>query len=428
MLATLVLMTLPMMAWDGPDPASPEALFAQFRNNTKAFHTLKLQWRREANRTPEWIAQEKTAIQDLEAKAAALDNTTDDYHELNQEIHRRNQAFPQLLGARRMVQAYRTDRVRFRVCTAPVNWNAINAGPDWSLPDEPVTEESMKTTFNNFSFVAYAGDPNGGFMTGMPMGGGFLSAQVRRLNSFGDRNLFPPLGVEKAEWGVPDLWHPIDAFFRDGPAEFSTVGRETIDGHEVVVIERRAEPSPQKGQATNRRVFIITRAWLDPKRGALPMRITWSYLEEIDGKPSPATLLAKNPWQVLETTEILEVKNAGFYPSKGTIKQYGPMSTGAAPTKSATLVPFSIVEETTTWEVAKIEANEPITGPFTIPIPKGTYYYDEVLGYQVRAGYELKNQTKLPWSLCGVIIGGWAVYGLVAVSLRRSRRRASVPN
>ena len=119
------------------------------------------------------------------------------------------------------------------------------------------------------------------------------------------------------------------------------------------------------------------------------------------------------------------MKDAGFYPSKGTIKEYNPMATGTAPSNPGAPAAYSFVEEITSWEVAKIEANEPIAGTFTIPISKGTYYYDETLGY---TGYKPKNQSILPWSLCGVIVGGWAIYGLIAVSVRRSRRRLDVPN
>ena len=426
MLATLVLMALPMMAWDGPDPVTPESLFAQFRDNTKAFKTLKLQWRRDATRTEEWATHEKMVIRDLEAKASALANTTDEYHELSQEINRRTQPFAQLLAPRRMVQSYRTNRVGYLACAAPVNWDAIHSGPDWYLPDEPVTAESMRTTFPNFFLGAYTGDPTKGFMWCTPLLGGTVSAQVRRLNYYADEhNYFPPLGVEKSEWGSDVLWHPIDLFFRADFKQFTTVGRETIGGHEAVVIESRKETPRQKTQAANLRFFEINRAWIDPERGALPLRIEWSYLEEIDGKPAPGKLLGKNPWKVLETTEILDVEGGGFYPSKGIIKEYGPMLTKVDTTTPEARLPFSILQESTTWEAAKIEANQPINQEFTIPIPKGTYYYNEIMNYTVLAGHEYQNQSKLPWSLCAGIIGGWLIYSLIALSVRGHRRRVN---
>lgn len=415
MLVFSMVLALSMMVGDGAEADSPGALFSQFRENFKSFKTLKLQWRLDKSSTDEWFAHETAAIASLEAQLAQMpDDTTDEYHSKNQQIQGRRRLFAQLRQPRRLVQSFRTDRTRFLVVSAPANWDSLLRGNDWSLPDEALSEESLKSKYTNFSMISYLGNPHRGFFWCTPIGGGTLSAQVRRANIQDDHNDFPPLGVENPDWGPDGIWHPIDMFFRAGPSGFTNVGRETIDGHETVILERR-KPVANLNSSNPQR-FEVVRAWLDPQRGALPVRIHWIIEERVSGNPARTKPVGSNPRKVLETTEIVEVAGAGFYPSKGQIRVYGPQD----PSNLPGTVPFSVVEELTTWEVAKIEANKPNAESYAVPMPKGTYYYDEAQGYMVRTGYENEDHTKLPWTLCGILVAGWVVYGLVA--LVRSRR------
>ncbi len=220
--------------------------------------------------------------------------------------------------------------------------------------------------------------------------------------------------------------------------------RETINRHETIVIESRTAVPAVPGQAANTHRFEVIRACLDSNRGTLPLRITWSYQEEIDGNPMVKKPVGANPWKVLETTEIIEFKGAGFYPSKGSLKVYGPNFRVTAPTiapPSSPFVivqtpqlpvpsfvsplatsPFAVVEEITTWVVAKIEANKPSSELYTVPIPKDTYYYDETQSYTVRSGHDNDNATKLPWSLSGILVAGWVIYAIVALMKVRMRK------
>ena len=461
MLTLLFILALPLVATDTPAPVddSPASLFAEFHRNFRAFRSLKLQWRRDETTPPEWSAHQADRIMALEKEAAGLDDdASGHYHEIQQEIQRLRQSMANLQAPRHMVAAFRTDRSRFLVMGAPDQWDSLHAGNDWALPDVPISPESLKSAYHDFWIVSYAGDPTRGFFWTMPTVGGAMSVQVRRANYQDGHTDFPPLGVEKGDWGPESLWHPIDIFFRADPRKFATIGREAIRGRSAVLIERRTEAPDTSGLAAGAKRFEVVRAWLDPERGALPLKITWSFQDEVAGKPPVRTPVGANPWKVLETTEIVEVKapgtepdgrvRVGSYPTRGTITLYGPDFRGSVlvggigrprpvrvtmagggpiPAGPGATPPFAVVQEVTTWEVAKIVANTEAAGAETykIPIPKGTYYYDESQNSMIRAGYENENPAKLPWALSGAIVSGWAIYGVVA--LARRRRRAETP-
>ena len=199
-------------------------------------------------------------------------------------------------------------------------------------------------------------------------------------------------------------------------ATFRTVGREAIDGRDAVLIERRTEVG-NPGQP--RAVAEIVRAWLDPERGALPLKIEWTNEPIVDEKvilrPS-----GSEPDRRLTTTDIQPIGD-GYYPMRGKIEVFGIDPEAGAANAAAP----RLVMETTTWTVGTIRANQPLPATLTtIPIPKDTYYYDEFSGRSLRAGYDGSQVTRLPWMLCGGIVAGWLVYGLIALTRSALARRS----
>ena len=77
-------------------------------------------------------------------------------------------------------------------------------------------------------------------------------------------------------------------------------------------------------------------------------------------------------------------------------------------------------------EVATIEADAPEKESFFVPIPVGTYYYDEIQGGSIKSGDEGNNPARLPWILCGLIGLGWAAWFGVALARRLARLTAKV--
>jgi hypothetical protein len=291
-----------------------------------------------------------------------------------------------------------------------------------------VTEASMRQDYQGFELVAHDGDPAHGFRWVTPYGGG-ASCMIRARLYQDDRNEMPPLAFRKLPESRPR--HPIDELFENDPKTFRTLRRETIDGHATVLIEQRTDAvvwpagsakGPPAGSAGSVEQFNVTRAWIDPERGGLPLKIEWSYDLRKDGQPQPGS---GKPYKVLEVTEIADLGEGRFYPTRGAIRTYGLNPVEAAKQAAdksfdaEALVPY----EETTWHANKVEADLAPNESLSLPFPKGTPYYDEMTGFSMRSGEEGYNASRLPWTLCGAIAAGWALYGLYAAGRAIAGRR-----
>ncbi len=437
---TIVLVGL--LAAVGPeDPAdSPGRLFAQFRENRDKFRTLEVQWRRDPKHTDDWRLSLTKRLSSVEAEFAKLETTDSEvYRRLQVEQQGLRTQLAQFRGSIGTFHTFLGDGKRFMMRHAPPNWGLTHTDEDWLMPDEPVTPETMARDYSGFTFQSYQGDPNLGFRVWTLVAGGNpgTGAVYRNLQDIYAANFFPPLVT------LPSLpgklpWHPIDLLFAANPGEFRTMGRTVIDGTEVVIVERRSqtvqEPSPLKSQVGGRlRQDQVERAFLDPARGALPVRIEWDSELFVDGKPLPRPR-GYRPHRVLEVTKIVKVPEAGFYPTEGREILYGddPKVEGPGNTPEGLIagnlfeIP-SVAFEETSWQAAKVRANAPLRETFALKFPENAYYYSEIDGYSGRVGDEHRDGSALPWSLCAVIVAGWAVYGIAgAVRHRRAWSRSRI--
>jgi len=143
---------------------------------------------------------------------------------------------------------------------------------------------------------------------------------------------------------------------------------------QIIHIIRSPRPIPPRlltvvpSQPTKRHVEIV-RAHIDPRRGGLPLRIEW---EREDAPTNERTTD-----RTLETTEIVEVEGAGFYPKSGTIRVFGDDESS----------PPRVLFEKTTWNASILRDDALLPETLTaIPIPLGTNYFDEYRGRTIRAG------------------------------------------
>lgn len=425
-----LLLLVPTIPADDGDLPTPSALFDRYRANFDAFSTLKVRWKRVQSHTAAAVASEEAQIVALQSRIAEMDPDAPKYHELNQQLNARRTIRGGMGVPRPLFQTFLTDRKRFMLRSAPAGWEVGHPGDDWKLPDVPVTEASMTRDYQGFELVSFDGDPAHGYRWITPFAGG-ASAMIRARLYQDDRNELPPLAVNRLLEGRPR--HPLDEFFNNDPKTFRAVRREAIDGRPAVLIEQALDGSlrslgtgrPQPGGAGKGFEQLgVTRAWIDPERGGLPLRIEWSQELRKDGQLQPGT---GKPYKVLEVTEILSVGGA-FYPTRGMIRTYGLAPAEAAknaagkPYDASALVPY----EETTWHAARVEANVPLGESFALPFPKGSYYYDEIHGYSMRAGEEGQDHSRLPWALCGALAGGWIVYAFYAGTRALvGRRRAA---
>lgn len=440
-LLILAALALPQGPGDGPSPPSPREMSNLFRKNFDAFRSLEVQWRRDQGRTAEWAAMQERTYDRLAAAIEAAGTGVENEHELRQQLNNQRQVILEGRRSKSVFQTFLTDRTRFMLRTAPPNWGFTHGDDSWLMPDVPVTATSLKATYAGFAVLSYAGAPTQGFRNWVPqsyppMGSG----QKTRLNPTGEAGQFPPLGVDRADWGKE--WHPIDAFFKDGPESLRTVGLATVDGHETVVVERRTKNEHPRSflteaefRAHGSRVeqFEVARAYLDPRSGGLPRKIEWDIERFYDGKPLPRPGSSR-PYRVLDGVEIVAVEGAGFYPVRGRDQLFGqdPKWTGPMNTFGNELAgrvhdfPM-VVHEETTWHAAMVKGDITPDETFSLPFPDGSYYYDEISGRTELAGREGRDEAWLPRTLLGVVLAGWVVYGVATLATAMLLRRRPRP-
>ncbi|MDB5352506.1 MAG: resA 6 [Planctomycetota bacterium] len=438
MIAVLMLVALGMP----PEPVaddlpSPTELFKLYRKNFDGMHTLKLQWKRDHKYTEAWSQIQAKTLESLASEIARLPaDGSDDSHAKRQEMVRQRQMMAVNLVTKTLFQTYLTDRTRFMMRNAPPNWAVTHTDDDWLMPDVPVTPETMTSRYAGYTLLSYSGDPARGLRSWTPQAYTGGAGQIQAVNVPGLTNhLFPPLGADRKEWG--GTLHAIDQFFQDDSKTYRTIGRATIDGHETVIVESRTENMSLRSFLTEADAkvngphvsqFEVVRAYLDPKRGGLPVKIEWDGESFYDGKPLPRPKSSR-PQRVLEVSEILELKGGGFYPARGVDRTYGPDPNWTGPANTfpgllaGKVLEFPTVPyEETSWKAASVVANEPLTESFAMKFPDGTYYYNGMTNTNEQSGWEDRSPIRLPWALSGVIVAGWLVYGLVALARTLHRR------
>ncbi len=403
--------------------------------------TLRVQSTRTRVRTLAWSAAMIKQAEAIEARIAEDDQAT----EAAERPYNAPQLAQQAAGLRSQAAQggdmtlpstdYWTDRYgiqfRFRI--------PIGAAPS-AFPDDPPTTAALGTTYRNTIIVSSPGPGApvatwNGSQNGMaPTGGIFKSYRV------GDAKLIatPPFGVVRPDWGLP--LNPYDEFY-EGPGEFPrVVGRAVIDGRPTLILERRTAAMPPRSfltesefqrLGTRLRRSTLIRAWVDPARGYLPLRLEWDAEALLDGKliaPPAGT----KPNRVIEEVVLREVAPGIFYPSSGAIREYQPDPSykGPTPTVAAwveqgtegTAGPPVVLVETVAWAAPVVEVGRPMAGIFALEFPVGTTYYDEVRQRNTIRGREFFDGPGLPLALAGGVAGLWVAAGLAYLAWRRFRR------
>ncbi len=429
----IALMLMPaLLAADAPppppkakpagDPVVAQAV-AKFRENFDRFGTLEVQWRREQHYTEAWIAMQDRLAEEQAKAVEAMDPSDPRFDQAQKASQAKRGAMTQFRVPTAFHQTFLTDRIRFQMRTARQPGIVLDPDAKLDMPsDGPTTAANLPQDFVGVSFISYRGIPSEGFRTwriDYPGNPGYGSILTRNQNT--GEAFFPPLGINRRDWAGDDSqWHPIDLFLRDPTAEIRAVGREKVGDRETVVLERWGGPEPNKPGMTTGGPVI--RAFLDMERGALPLKIEWTMGQKAMGQP-PTTSPGVRPHQVLETTEIVQVKGAGFYPKRGTIRTFG---SDPGSWKGTGPPPVDLMEETT-WRAVAIEANAPLKDDMSLPFPQGVYYFDQRIGASLYEGAIVAGGTRLPWLLCLGLLAGWAIFGVVMMArsmIRKSRKRS----
>jgi len=169
--------------------------------------------------------------------------------------------------------------------------------------------------------------------------------------------------------------------------------QETLDGRKVYLVEQVHErelpadfvpkeiASKYPGKVG---LLDVARAWVDPRRGFLPVRYELGMAHTYEGKRLGSEGL--NYHLVLTVSDFRQFPNGGWYPVDGKVESFmqDPAATkrGVAANDLNKILagtaerPPLVAYSTTTWKVLNIEADEDLAGAFTLEFPTNTEYFE----------------------------------------------------
>jgi hypothetical protein len=236
--------------------------------------------------------------------------------------------------------------------------------------------------------------------------------------------------------------HPIDELFLDRAlmpknGQFTMIGEREVDGRVCVVLESRSsepvdssdfEPEDWKRNGASFGQTEVTRVFIDPSRGHVPIRAEWERELTVAGKPVAREI--SRPDRVLEVSEVRTSGEGGYYPASGVIRTYGlgPRDWTAKTLEGVSSakgeVGEGVLHSEETWALAEMTAGPLATYAVTLAFPERTTVSDEQSNRFFVYGVEQRQPNiVLPWMLSGVLVLGWAIFGCVCLARRLFRER-----
>jgi hypothetical protein len=200
------------------------------------------------------------------------------------------------------------------------------------------------------------------------------------LRTIASKISFPTIGFINPEWTHPDAWSDLDLFMSYQSSAYRLIGKDKIDGREALLLECVTFSAPGKFGRT-------TKAWIDPRRGFLPIRLEYLVLNP-DG-----TLRFREA--LTEVSEIQQI-GASYYPMRGVrqefivdpsveVERVKRQAAGQAEPKVADLRPTNGWRKT--WIVESVKPAAPLDkSAILLAFPIGTVYHNEETGKWSRTG------------------------------------------
>ncbi|MCY2967821.1 MAG: hypothetical protein NT069_30030 [Planctomycetota bacterium] len=176
--------------------------------------------------------------------------------------------------------------------------------------------------------------------------------------------------------------HPLTGLFSPGAKSSRVIGRSAIAGVDCLMVERLFDSDRAPLHSGFGELY---RAWLDPQRGYMPVRVEIHYAQPEESawqkwyarvsqgmaELNPPSMDAPTVFVVVSS--IQEVIPGAYYPMKGT-----EFVTGPAPIEGGRLPQASAIHQKTVWEVERVVADPPMdTVMFALQFPSSTLYFDE---------------------------------------------------
>lgn len=398
----LVLLTVCAGIGSSEPVIRPEDLVAGYRQNMAAFQTLRVTWTRTSQFAPNWFNHHEKLAKASEERAAQQGLSPEERAAYLKDAESERRAISAHRDPIVLEQDYWTDRVNFQMRVLPAGTKG--AAPDHSLfPDVELTPEALQGEFAGIFILSFypSAAPSAfriwaGAKRGAMHAAGVRGDNPNTQNPNTRETYFPPLGVSDSQWGAQ--WHPFDAFFSGPIEEMQVTGEDNVDGEHTYILERRVEQKDKRSFMTaedleqfgaDMQVFRLTRAWIAPQQGYIPLRMEWDVTRTYRGKPLiTARKRPGPPGRVLSEVRVRRIDGGGYYPVAGTIREYSVDAN--ARVRGAKLadilagrplppIPPMVLTEEVRWTAHRIEANRAMSADmFALPFPENTGYFDSV--------------------------------------------------
>ncbi len=243
-----------------------------------------------------------------------------------------------------------------------------------------VSTENLPKHFEKIALASWsqANNPPLRCWFGTAAGGRVCTA----LNNCFSMTSFAPLGFVRGDWTHSWDWHELDQFMAADPAQLKVVKRVAVRKRTMYLVEGILENPRQIG------VREHVRAWIDPARGCLPLRIEWRYVDAND----------KEAANLHRDLQLLDVKQGGgnFYPTKIRRRDFIPdemaiekqrQELAAGKSSQEAPAPPMVPGVTTVWQITKIIPHKAVDeATLALEFPTGTLYANAVDQKMYRAG------------------------------------------
>jgi thiol-disulfide isomerase/thioredoxin len=256
---------------------------------------------------------------------------------------------------------------------------------NFSFAAAPLTPESLTSTYRDYSIFSRSSDATPPARWWHRSVGKHAYITQKHYDEVHSINLPPYTDLLNASW---DRRHAFDHFFSQPAEKYRVVRQEELDDREVTVVDVRVpigEPPT---------LFLGYRAWLDLKRGAIPLRLFHSQLTA----EAPADVFDRKaePSETMTTDEIRELPGGLFYPTKTVAERWQHDPEKPREVHSRHRWECSLIEVRTDWP----------KGFFVFPFPENQQLFDHDAGKMIGA-IEPQPLVKVGQPAPPLTIGRW---------------------
>ncbi len=347
-------------------PADPtlDTLRQGVQSNRSRFASLRVSWESETKYLPAWFALNEQRATDLEQQSAKTGLAEDEKQNLLAQATQLRDSNRYNQAPYRQLFDFWTDGRGFQIRLPRPGVEVRRREP---FPSNPLTPVILAQVYPTTCIFSWAPAQTGACRAWLGIDPRDGSSHASVSDQGVERSVvnfqFPPLGRRAASWGTDAMGHPMDGCLGSTDGEFQVLGTRDVRGRKTILLERVSGGTAVQGLTTHPGQLLaveITRYWLDPAQGFLPLRVESGGGWKWDGK----VLGRWEDWARYRIYDLVEVATvgSGFYPQKSiTTAYFGDPALAQNPADidkliAGAAVPYKTVPyQQTTWTATRIE-------------------------------------------------------------------------